>query len=241
MTAFPWSEKVAELQRQAAVKRTRGDALRRQGKKDEATVAFAEGVGFLDEALNLLGWPPSSPAPDPAGAAELSDEQIVQVKELVEVHGARAGLLRRAGDTQAALAGYSAGADLERRFAPESTYNRTNEIKLGLLTGARDLGSLSPDIDELERQITRALEKNPTLGDSGWAWADLGDLRALRGDGGGAERAYSTFIAKAKPTSPRTTLEVLSSILKVLDRQNDKRATTVRQSLEFVRGKLDLS
>ena len=142
---------------------------------------------------------------------------------------------------KAALAGYSAGADLERRFAPESTYNRTNEIKLGLLTGARDLGSLSPDIDELERQITRALEKNPTLGDSGWAWADLGDLRALRGDGGGAERAYSTFIAKAKPTSPRTTLEVLSSILKVLDRQNDKRATTVRQSLEFVRGKLDLS
>jgi tetratricopeptide (TPR) repeat protein len=240
MKTFAWSEEVAELQREAALKRTRGDALRRQGKNEEADVEYRAGIGLLDRALEVLGQPPVSRAPGPEGAPTLSGEELARAHELVEVHGARAGLLRRVGDSESAFAGYSTGADLERHLVPESTYNRTNEIKYGLLTGQNDLAHLSPDIESLERQITQSLNDNPALGDTGWTWADLGDLRALRGDGDGAERAYRTFIAKAKPAAPRTTLDVLSSILEMLERTNDARAATVRQSLEFVRGKLNL-
>lgn len=231
MMTFVWEEEVDELIREAAVKRARGDSLRRQGKNDEADAEFRAGVGILDRALHKLGQ---------VGVPTLSKEENTRAKKLVEVHGARAGLLRRVGDTRSALEGYSIGADLERRFAPESTYNRTNEIKLGLLTGTHDLAALSPNIKALERQLTKSLDQTPSLGDDGWAWADLGDLRALRGDAEGAERAYSTFIAKAKPTAPRTTLDVLRSILEVLKQTRDERATTVHKSLEFVQANLNL-
>jgi tetratricopeptide (TPR) repeat protein len=230
MTTFPWSEEVAELQRGAALKRTRGDALRQRKMNDEAKVEYDAGIGLLDRALDKLKQVNAEPG---------SEEELSRARELVEVHGTRAGLLRRLGDSKAALDGYRAGADLERSLAPESTYNRTNEIKYGLLTGTT-MADLSTKIDVLEQQITQSLNENPDLGDTGWAWADLGDLRALRGDGDGAERAYRAFIAKAKPTAPRTTLDVLKSILKVLDREKDPRAATVSQTLNFVQSRLNL-
>jgi tetratricopeptide (TPR) repeat protein len=216
--------------------RTRGDALRRLSKYDESNLQFRAGIALLEEALRALAQPPLSIGP--GGSRALSEEERARARELVEVHGARAGLLRRVGDAASALEAYSIGAALERQFVPESTYNRTNEIKYGLLTGMANLTDLSPDIEVLEREMTRSLNENPELGDSGWAWADLGDLRALRGDREGAERAYRTFIGKAKPTAPRTTLDVLSSIVTVLEQTNNTRADTVRQSLEFVRDRL---
>jgi hypothetical protein len=231
MTAVVWEEDVDKLIREVALKRARGDNLRRQGKNDEADVEFRAAIGVLDRTLHRLGQ---------VEARASSDEEKARARKLVEVHGARAGLLRRVGDTMSALKGYSIGADLERRLAPESTYNRTNEIKLGLLTGTHDLATLSPNIEALERQLTKSLDETPSLGDDGWAWADLGDLRALRGDAEGAERAYSTFIAKAKPAAPRTTLDVLRSILEVLEQTRDARATTVHKSLEFVQANLNL-
>jgi hypothetical protein len=229
MTTFDWEKEADKLISDAASKRARGDNLRRQGRNDEADLEFRAGVGVLDRALHSLGQ----------GEAQASSEEKARAKKLVEVYGARAGLLRRVGDTKSALDGYSMGPDLERRFVQESSYNRTNEIKLGLLTRRHDLAALSPDIDGLEQQITQRLD-DPKSADDGWAWADLGDLRALRGDAEGAERAYSTFIAKARPTAPRTTLDVLRSILEVLEQTNDARAATVRKSLEFVQGKLNL-
>jgi len=240
MSRFPWSEKLGELQREAALKRAKGDSLRRQGKDIDADEEFRKGIGFLERALDTLGQSPSGSAPGPGDAPALPEEELARVRELIEAHGARAGLLRRIGESTAALAGYSKGADLERRFVPESTYNRTNEIKYGLLTGVSTLADLSSDIMALERHMTQSLNEHPELGDDGWAWADLGDLRALCGDAEGAERAYRAFIAKAKPTAPRTTLDVLGSILEILERTNDAQAATVRQSLEFVRGKLNL-
>lgn len=236
MTPVTWSDEVARQQREATLKRTRGEALRRRGKENEASAEFRAGVALLDRALQVLsdtGWNRLPMQGDPA-------EQLAIAKEFVEVYGARGGLLRRLGESQTALDSYALGADFERRFVPQSTYNRTNEIKYGLLTGLRSLVKLEPEIGALEKQLTKSLGKDPELGDDGWAWADLGDLRALLGKGEGAERAYRSFIEKAKPTAPRTTLDVLGSILKELERTNDERAATVRQSLEFVRGRLDL-
>jgi tetratricopeptide (TPR) repeat protein len=156
------------------------------------------------------------------------------------VYGARGGLLRRLGESSTALDSYTLGAGFERRFVARSTYNWTNKIKYGLLTGLHSLVELEPEIGALEKHLTKSLSDEPELGDNGWAWADLGDLRALLGDGDGAERAYRSFIEKAKPTAPRTTLDVLGSILKELQRTNEERAATVRRSLEFVRDRLNL-
>jgi tetratricopeptide (TPR) repeat protein len=240
MTSVTWSDAVGELQREAALKRTRGDALRRQGNESGASTEFRAGVGLLDSAIQVLSDPRWNRLPVQGGASSVPAEQLSIAKELVEVYGARGGLLRRLGESSEALDSYALGAGFERRYVPQSSYNRTNEIKYGLLTGLRSLVELGPEIAKLERHLTTSLGEKPELGDSGWAWADLGDLRALLGDDEGAARAYRTFIDKAKPTAPRTTLDVLGSILEVLRRTNDERAAAVLRSLEFVRGRLDL-
>lgn len=240
MTPVTWSAEVAELQRQATLKRTRGDALRRQGKENEAREEYRAGVALLDRALQVLSDPQWNRLPVQGGASSLPAEQLTIAEEFVEVYGARGGLLRRLGELPTALDSYTRGAGFERRFVQRSTYNQTNEIKYGLLTGQRSLVELEPEIGALEKHLTTTLNKNPELGDNGWAWADLGDLRALLGDGEGAERAYRSFINKAKPTAPRTTLDVLGSILKELERTNDERAAIVRRSHEFVQNRLDL-
>jgi hypothetical protein len=58
-----------------------------------------------------------------------------------------------------------------------STYNWTNKIKYGLLTGLHSLVELEPEIGALEKHLTKSLSDEPELGDNGWAWADLGEAR----------------------------------------------------------------
>jgi tetratricopeptide (TPR) repeat protein len=61
--------------------------------------------------------------------------------------------------------------------------------------------------------LTGALQ----LGDSGWAWADLGDCMALLGNLEEARRAYSIFIKKAEIKSPERAA-VIRSILKLFEK-----------------------
>src|SRR5262245_47485071 len=121
---WSWSAELAELQREAALKRTRGDALRRQGKENEARADFGAGVALLGSALQVLSdtW---NRLPVQDGASSLSAEQLATAdkeqqldiaKEFVEVYGARGGLLRRLGESSAALDSYRLGARFERRL-----------------------------------------------------------------------------------------------------------------------------
>lgn len=220
-------DKVAGLRRDARSRLIRGDALQRQGKENEAGAEFRMGVELLDRALQVL-----------RDASSLTEEQRALAQEFVDVYGARGGFLRRLGEAQAALESYALGADLERRFMLQCTYNRANEIKYGLLSGLRSLAKLEPEIDALAKELRVGLDGDRRY--DCWAWAELGDLCVLLGDGEGAERAYRSFIEKAKPTVPRTTLDVLGSILQELERSNDERSAAVRRSLEYVRGRLNL-
>jgi predicted RNA polymerase sigma factor len=168
----------------------------------------------------------------------LPNDQLQLATELVEVWGARGGLLRRLGNAREALESYKAGSDVESRFVPNSTYNRVNAIKFALLSGLRTLTDIEGEIRTFEHLLTDALAKDQKLSDSGWAWADLADCRALIGDVAGAERAYRTFVQKAGSKAPDATLDVLHAILAKLREANDPRAAAVDASITALKQRL---
>ena len=76
--------------------------------------------------------------------------------------------------------------------------------------------------------IDGTLESNPSAGDSGWLWADLGDSLALLGHLDHAQRAYLAFINKSETKSPERTLDVLRSIAAKLKETASRDAPEVR-------------
>ena len=238
MTAERWQDEVEELHRQAKLHRKRGDAFRRGGSAEKAAAEFRAGAEVLDEIISRLlanqKWSLEHPSPNDVPPSDLMEI----ARELVEAYGARGGMLRRLGDSEAALESYRKGAEVEENLVHRSTYNRVNAIKLALLSGASSLDDLSGDISHLEKLLTRHFSEHQELSDSGWAWADLGDCRALLGDVPGAESAYRTFTEKAGSSAPNATLEVLRQICDKLDQVGDSRAGDVRASLRALEARL---
>jgi tetratricopeptide (TPR) repeat protein len=238
MTSTPWFEEVSELHRQATLYRKRGEALHRRSNDDRAAVEYRAGIGVFEKMLKLLKDPQWYRLEEFSSDTVLPSDQLAIAKELVEAWGARGGLLRRVGESRAALDSYNEGAKVENNFVPSSTYNRVNVVKYALLAGLRSLAEIEQEISDLEQLLTDQLTKNPELSDSGWAWADLGDCRALLGDVQGAERAYRTFVEKAGSNAPNTTLDVLREIVSKLDETGDPKTAAVCKSLSMLEQRL---
>lgn len=238
MTPIPWRGEINELYRQATLCRKRGDALRRANETKKAAEQYQAGLSYIDKAFQILKDPTWYRLGELGGNKLPQSEQLDIAKDLVEAWGVRGGLLRRLGQSRAALDSYSEGANLEKQFVPTSTYNRVNVVKYALLAGLKTLAESEQDIRDLESLLSDQLAKNQELGDSGWTWADLGDCRALLGDVSGAERAYRTFIEKSGSNAPNITLEVLRDTLSKLDESLDPRADIVRQSLRALEQRL---
>lgn len=226
-----WSEQVSELNPKAMLSRKRGDALRRTGDREEAMAAYRIGLKSVEDILMLLKNPQWNQLEQYNDVAALPAEQLAIARELTEALGSRGGFLRRLGQVQEALNSYRQGTEIEEKFNPKSTYNRVNAVKFSLLFGLNKLDEIKHDIEKLERMLSEQLTTDQELSDSGWAWADLGDCRALLGDVQGAERAYRTFTEKARSNAPITTLDVLREILVKLEESNDPKAMAVKKSL----------
>jgi tetratricopeptide (TPR) repeat protein len=209
---------VRRWQADARSYRKKGDALRKAGNTEEANKAFNAGVAVYGMAIDQLK--PQTPQVPPSGQT-LSDTGKKILDELVETYGAQGGLLQRRGSLSEAAASYSRGAELERAFALPSTYNRLNEVKCSLLSGAASLAELKPRIGDLAEFIKQSLPADKNSSDSGWVWADLGDCLALLGRVDEALDAYSTFIAKAEIKSLERTLDILRRIAAKIADAND--------------------
>jgi tetratricopeptide (TPR) repeat protein len=164
---------------------------------------------------------PSSRSSRAAGAAS----------DAAELFGSRGGLLRRMGRLSDALESYRSGAEIEYHYDLTATYNRTNAIKLALITGDRTVQELVPDIERLQAVLAERLSTDERAADDAWSWADLGDVRLLLGDDGGAESAYRTFAAKARTDSPAATLSVLWEIADALEAHGDGAAHRIMASI----------
>lgn len=226
---------VAEWHLHAKLHRKRGESLRRANAEDRALAEFRAGVAaiqrIIDRCRHEPGW-------SQARSDTPSQGQIEIARELVEAYGARGGLQRRLNDPTAALESYREGASLEKQFVPQSSYNQVNAVKLALLSGAHALNDLDEEIRRLEALLTGQLAEDQTRSDNAWAWADLGDCRALLGDVAGAEAAYRTFVEKARTNAPNTTLDVLRDIYEKLVQMGDPKAASVSASLQALEAKL---
>jgi tetratricopeptide (TPR) repeat protein len=229
-------KEIAEKQEQAKSSRKKGDALRKAGRDEAAREAYEAGVDALSEGLEMLRTEDerlrkmSTPEPAALRAA---------LGELVEMFGARGGMLQRLGRLKEALSSYQRGGDLEERFGLPSTYNRLNAIKCSLLSGDKRLGELEPQIRELANMIEADLRGSQSVSTaSGWAYADLGDCMALLDNKEGARRAYATFISMAEIKSPERTLDVLQEIASKLTEFADPLASRLRMAIDVLQNEL---
>ena len=224
---------VAEKQQAAAAARKKGDRLRELKDEAAAVRAFRLGVRHLDKAIEVLRGAPWYGFTDFEAGPEATDA----AREFAELLGTRAGLKKRLGEAAEALSGYAEGAAVERRFHLLSTYNRLNHLKQRLMTGT-PLGSLEPELREIVASIEKQLRPDSGAGDSGWAWGDLADCRALLNDLAGAERAYVAFIAKSSTKSPERALQTLRQLAATLEAASDPGAARVQAAVQYLEERL---
>jgi len=226
--------RVRELLEQAKTYRKRGDALRRVGRENEALEAYRGGLVALTDALKILGPTKEQIAARSPPATSLPAELKEGLDELVEVFGARGGMLQRLNLLKEASESYSEGAVLEQRFGLPSTYNQLNAVKYSLLSGAGRLRDFEPQLHELAVHLDTNLRADKSFSDSGWAWADLGDCLALLGKPDEAREAYLSFISKAEIKSPERTLDVLKEIALRLEELADPDAPRLRAAINIL-------
>lgn len=196
--------------------RSKGDALRRSERVDEANAQYGRALELVQTRLR---------EPEAAG----------NPAERANLLGMRGGLQRRLGDSAAALASYRLGADTEAANDLRSTYNRTNALKLELITDdpePKRLAELTPDLQDLRRVLALGTTTDPEVTDDAWSWADLGDVHLLLGDDAAAVEAYRRFADKAKSTSPAITLRVIKEVAAAMRSHDDPDADRVTASVQ---------
>lgn len=111
---------------------------------------------------------------------------------LADQCGRLGGTLRRSGDLPAALDAYRRGAQLERDWSLDATYNRTNAIVIQVIVDPRGTSALDDDLGAV-LELLEAQVEGPRRREL-WAWADLGLLSLVGGRDRAAMRAYGNLV-----------------------------------------------
>jgi hypothetical protein len=152
---------------------------------------------------------------------------------LADHYGRLGGLQRRAGQLEPALDSYTHGAEIEREWHLDDSYNRTNKIVLALLVDPGRLPALADEIgqaaDLVHSQVERARR------DQWWAWADLGLLSLLGGRPHDALWAYDHFAESgARRTDYESTLTVMRELQTRLSGVQPELAAAFTEAIEHL-------
>jgi len=221
--------------RTANVHRHKGDALTRADRYEEAREAYSEALRQLDLALDEFARTsraPAGPLSDETAAAKAADG--LASADYADLLGMRGGVLRRLGRLDEALNSYRQGAAIEVQLNLTTTYNRSNAVKLALISGDSTVADAQDELLSLRNSIEATLNNDELAAQSAWMWADLGDTYLLIGDHHAAIKAYHEFTAKARTDSPVTTLSVLREIVAGLHKSGDPAAGRVARDLARV-------
>ncbi len=174
-----------------------------------------EALKLLDRAVELSEPAWESMRDVPNGSP--TEQQRKVGDELIETYGVTGGAYRRRHDFEKALRYYERGAILEVKLRLDNTYNRVNSIKWSIRLDKKSIDQLQATIrDTLELLERQTDEVRGSRKRDAWAWADLGDCRALLGDEPGALLAYDRFLDLAGVDDATSPLGVLREIAKKL-------------------------
>jgi tetratricopeptide (TPR) repeat protein len=234
-------EQLREALERAQSLRRKGDALRKAGREDQAYAAWEEARLVLAECAEQRDLPGVTRRLLESERVSLKTDEQELLKWLVEFYGVQGGIEQRLNKRKEAFASYSLGARLEDLGELPATYNRLNAVKALILTKEKTLADVRPSLDQLVSHIRAQIKADEAFGESGWAYADLGDCLALLGKPSEALRAYSTFVEKAEIKSPERALDVLRTILATLEDQGDPGATELRSAVSNLESALATS
>jgi hypothetical protein len=174
----------------------------------------ATALRTLDEAIRVLATQLPNHQPTATDTAKLR-------AELADAYGMKGGILRRAGELDAALDAFSAGARIEESDNLSITYNRSNVIILSVMT--KGLNRTDHIIHEKLATIIGKLEFEiaGVRHDEWWAWSDLCQFYLLNGEPDKARTCYRNAISRTGATSDEIKRHVT-----ILDELADKTAAT---------------
>lgn len=159
--------------------------LSASGRYRDAIELQSKAVKLFRQLLNDLGDRVASDAGSEAA------------RLLADHHGQLGGIYRRADLLNQAKKHYAEGADIEREWNLDVTYNRTNHLVVSVLLQPDRVPELAPEISSVAETIGRQVLRDRR--NEWWAWADLALLNLLSGRPADALWAYHRFTG----TGPR--------------------------------------
>jgi hypothetical protein len=158
-------------------------------------------------------------------------EQGVAAHALADHLGRLGGSLRRADRLDASLRAYNEGAELERRWRLDDTYNRTNAITLTVELRPERIPTLERDVEEVLRILRRQVEGSRR--GQWWAWSDLGLLSLLIGRQADADWAYDRYLdCKPRKVDITSTVDILHRLHRAVEPIQPDQAAAVGAAAE---------
>ncbi|MDQ3274938.1 MAG: hypothetical protein M3Q39_07890 [Actinomycetota bacterium] len=187
---------------------TAADRLAAQAKRHSVRGKHEEAARLQREAVDRCRTIYEA-SDDPADTDDRERHEVAH--RLADHYGRLGGIYRRAGQLESALDSYTRGAELERDWLLDDSYNRTNRITLSILVDPGRVPALAGEIAETTELVRSQVDR--TRRDQWWAWADLGTLSLLDGRLRDALWAYDHFSGSgARRGDYESTLSVLREL-----------------------------
>ena len=223
----------ADLIADIGILKDKSKILRGSGDYEGAIDQLRLAIELVDQS----GW-------DKGLTSPLDDDHRKIAWHLVDCLGMLGGNYRRNKQLDEAIKCFERGSTYERdsRYRISSSYNTVHAIVTPIEAGMRNAGSQTGAL----RDVVAALQRqmfDPDLAEASrrmdrWAWADLAECELLLGDLDEALTAYQQFVELSEPASILSSRNVLDRIHRALLAQNDEKASTIKEGIDFLQSAL---
>ena len=193
------------LERTVSLNRNKGDALIARGRRSAPSTPTGSARNVPTRRSGCLGSisvADRDPAPYRAGSARWTLRSGWEYGAGCYAASAELG---QPDTLEDALESYRRGARIETKYELSSTYNRTNALKLALITGTATVAQERDALVELRDVLDRRLAADVQAADDAWLWADLGDVTLLLGT---SERRYRLHDLRREGTDELACVDV---------------------------------
>jgi tetratricopeptide (TPR) repeat protein len=210
-------------------------SLSNRRSKDASPEEIGQLIMKLKEAIELIessGW-----SQVVQNAASAPEERQTVASMWADCLGMIAGHYRRLGEPESAFDLLDQGAKLELdpELKVKSSYCAVNLISMLIEAKRKAPADLMPDIERTIEKLNGQTVPGGARETDPWAYADLGQLHLLKGNGDAAKGAYDDFVRRAKKAGEvDSVLRVLRLLRQTLADIGDPNSETLAGGISYL-------